>query len=149
MRRMMYRISEKLARKIVALAIVNGENIGQVASQTLESMDTIESVVKIPIIRPLAVFDKQDIIHIATQIKTYDISILPYEDCCTVFVPRHPQIKPNLNCAITEENKINFEDMINKALDNTKRIVLRINRHYDYLEIKPNEDKKIEIDELF
>lgn len=149
MRRMMYRISEKLARKIGALAIVNGENIGQVASQTLESMDTIESVMKIPIIRPLAVFDKQDIIHIATQIKTYDISILPYEDCCTVFVPRHPQIKPNLNCAITEENKINFEDMINKALDNTKRIVLRINRHYDYLEIKPNEDKKIEIDELF
>ena len=94
-------------------------------------------------------FRSQDIIHIATQIKTYDISILPYEDCCTVFVPRHPQIKPNLNCAITEENKINFEDMINKALDNTKRIVLRINRHYDYLEIKPNEDKKIEIDELF
>ena len=149
MRRMMYRISEKLARKIGALAIINGENIGQVASQTLESIDTIESVVKIPIIRPLAIFDKQDIINIATKIKTYDISILPYEDCCTVFVPRHPQIKPNLNYTIVEENKINFEDMIVKALNDSKKIVLRINQHYNYLKNKLDKDKQIDIEELF
>ena len=145
----MMRIAQRIALEHGCKCLVTGENLGQVASQTMEAMGVTGAVVDLPIFTPLIGMDKEEIVTIARRIGTLETSILPYEDCCTVFVPRHPQIKPNLNCAITEENKINFEDMINKALDNTKRIVLRINRHYDYLEIKPNEDKKIEIDELF
>lgn len=140
MRRMMYRITERLANKLGALAIVNGENVGQVASQTLESMNTIESVATIPVIRPLATFDKQDIVDISVKIKTYDISILPYEDCCTVFVPKHPQIKPQLASTIKEEAKIDFEPMIERAIENTERIVLKANRHCDY--VLRNKEKK-------
>lgn len=105
MRRMMYRITEQVAKQLNALAILNGENVGQVASQTLESMATIEDVVRMPVIRPLATFDKQDIVDVSRKIGTYDISIRPYEDCCTVFVPKHPQIKPSLKQAEIEENK--------------------------------------------
>ena len=103
MRRMMYRITEQVAKQLNALAILNGENVGQVASQTLESMATIEDVVRMPVIRPLATFDKQDIVDVSRKIGTYDISIRPYEDCCTVFVPKHPQIKPSLKQAEKEE----------------------------------------------
>lgn len=133
MRRMMYRIAENLSHKLNALAIVNGENVGQVASQTLESMAVIEDVVKMPVIRPLATFDKQDIIDLAIKIDTFDISIRPYEDCCTVFVPKHPQIKPSLKQAIIEESKFNFEPMIIEAVNNTERIVLKSNNHFDYV----------------
>lgn len=146
MRRMMYRIGERLAKRLGALAIVNGENVGQVASQTLESMATIESVTNMPVIRPLATFDKQDIIDIAQKIKTYEISILPYEDCCTVFVPKHPQIKPQLDATIKEENKFVFEEMLEEAVSNTRRIVIKANSHYDY--ILSNATSK-EIDDLF
>lgn len=143
MRRMMYRITEQLANKFNALAIVNGENIGQVASQTLESMGTIEDVVKMPIIRPLATFDKQDIVDVAKKIGTYDISIRPYEDCCTVFVPKHPQIKPQIRQAELEENKFQFTEMIDDAVKNIERISLKKNTHFDYLAYK----NKIVMDE--
>ncbi len=133
MRRMMYRITEKLAKRINALAIVNGENVGQVASQTLESMNTIESVVDMCVIRPLATYDKQDIVDLAKKIKTYDISIRPYEDCCTVFVPKHPQIKPRLDLTIKEENKLTFDELIDDAINNVQKITLRKNHHYDYI----------------
>ncbi len=138
MRRMMYRISNIIAKKINALAIINGENIGQVASQTLESMATIEEVVDIPVIRPLATYDKQEIVNIATKINTYPISILPYEDCCTVFVPKHPQIKPKLSSTIQEENKIAYLPLIDEAINNTQRITLKNKQHFNYLEYSIN-----------
>lgn len=138
MRRMMYRITSKLCDKLGCLAILNGENIGQVASQTLESMATIGSVTNYPIIRPLATFDKSEIIDISLKIDTYDISIRPYEDCCTVFVPTHPQIRPRLDYAINEENKFDFEPLIDEAVEKTTRIVLKTNRHKDY--ISENDD---------
>src|SRR5574344_1336926 len=94
MRRMMYRIAERVCYKNRCKVIINGESIGQVASQTLTSMAAINEVVKIPVIRPVACFDKLDIIALSKQIGTYDTSILPYEDCCTIFVPDHPVINP-------------------------------------------------------
>ena len=118
MRRMMYRIMDKLVRMKNAHVIINGESIGQVASQTLTSMEVINSVTNLPVIRPVACLDKLEIIDIAEKIDTYNISILPYEDCCTVFVPRHPVINPKMDKAILEENKIDYETLINEIIDN-------------------------------
>ena len=115
----MYRIMEKLTVKYNGLVIVNGESIGQVASQTLTSMSVINQVTSVPVIRPLACFDKLEIMDIARKIDTYDISIIPYEDCCTVFVPRHPVINPKLEVAISEEEKFDYESFITEAVDNT------------------------------
>lgn len=134
MRRMMYRIAEKMALKQNALAIVNGESVGQVASQTLESMAVINNVTTMPIIRPLATLDKSDIIDKSMKIGTYDISIRPYEDCCTVFVPKHPQIKPRLDVAIEEENKFEYEALIEEAVNNTEVIRLRSDKKYQVLQ---------------
>lgn len=133
MRRMMYRIAERFANEKDCLAIINGENVGQVASQTLESMGTIEEVAKIPVIRPLATLDKEEITSVSQKIDTYEISIRPYEDCCTVFVPKHPQIKPLLSKAIQEENKFDYETLITEALQNIERIGLRVNRHHNII----------------
>lgn len=134
MRRMMYRIAEILARKRKCLTILNGESVGQVASQTLESINVIEEVATIPVIRPLAMFDKKDIIDIAVKIKSFDISIRPYEDCCTVFVPKHPQIKPKLDVSIEEENKFDYNTLIEEAVRNIQVIDIDINKHYSVLE---------------
>ncbi len=122
MRRMMYRISEKYAKKINAKIIVNGESIGQVASQTLESMACINNVTNMPVIRPVATYDKLEIIEIAKKINTYETSILPYEDCCTIFVPKHPVIKPELEKAIEYENNIEYEKLIDECINNIKTI---------------------------
>lgn len=143
MRRMMYRIGERITNERGNLAIVNGENIGQVASQTLESMNTINSVVKIPVIRPLATFDKSEITDIAVKIGTYETSIKPYEDCCTVFVPKHPQIKPMIKIAEREEQKFDYESLIDEACTNVERIVIKANRHYDYINKKLSVDEKL------
>ena len=124
MRRMMYRIMEKLVKRTKSQVIVNGESIGQVASQTLTSMQVINNVTNIPVIRPVACLDKLEIIDIAKKIDTYDISILPFEDCCTIFVPKHPVINPNLSDCIEYEKSFDFETMIDKAIDN--RIVMEI-----------------------
>ena len=124
MRRMMYRIMDKLVKKLHAHVIINGESIGQVASQTLTSMEVINSVTNLPVIRPVACLDKIEIINISEKIDTYNTSILPYEDCCTVFVPRHPVINPSLEKAVSEENKFNYEELINKTVDNTVRVPL-------------------------
>lgn len=118
MRRSMYRISEKIANIYKHLILVNGESIGQVASQTLTSMRTIESVVNIPVVRPLACFDKEEIINISKKIKTYDISIRPYEDCCTLFVPTHPVINPNINKCEDTEKKFDYRKLEQEAVDN-------------------------------
>ncbi len=124
MRRMMYRISEKVAKKNKDLIIVNGESIGQVASQTLTSMSVINSVTNMPVIRPVACLDKLEIIDIAKRIDTYDISILPFEDCCTVFVPKHPVINPNLNECVLNETKFNYEELIDETVSNINTITV-------------------------
>ncbi len=118
MRRMMYRISEKIAHKNHCKIIVNGESIGQVASQTLDSMSVINEVVKMPVIRPVACFDKLEIIALAKKIKTYDTSILPYQDCCTIFVPEHPVIYPSLDKCLEYEQNFDYESLINEAIKN-------------------------------
>lgn len=124
MRRMMYRIMERLANKYKAYAIINGESIGQVASQTLTSMNVINSVTSMPVIRPVACLDKLEIIDVARKIGTYETSILPYEDCCTVFVPKHPVINPKIDIAQKEEEKFNYKKMIDEAVENINTIKL-------------------------
>ena len=119
MRRMMYRIMEKLAKKYKGVVIINGESIGQVASQTLNSMRVINEVTNMPVIRPVACLDKLEIIDIAKKIDTYDISILPFEDCCTVFVPKHPVINPNLAECLRNEEKFDYNQMIDMAVSDT------------------------------
>jgi len=117
MRRMMYRIADKVAKANKCQCIINGESIGQVASQTLISMDVINSVTNNVIIRPLAVFDKSDIIKIAKDINTYETSILPYEDCCTIFDPKAPTTKPKISECEFYEKKFDFEKMIDEAIE--------------------------------
>lgn len=125
MRRMMYRIMEKLAKKHKGLVIINGESIGQVASQTLASMSVINNVTNMPVIRPVACLDKLEIIELAKKIDTYETSILPYEDCCTVFVPKHPVIHPNLEECLKNEEKFDYEEMIQRTIDHVQTIVIR------------------------
>ena len=125
MRRMMYRIAERVAKKNKCLAIINGESVGQVASQTLSSMVAVNDVTNYPILRPLCSFDKLDIIEISKKIDTYETSILPYEDCCTVFVPKHPVINPNLKFIYEEESKIDFEPLLKEAVDTIEVVDLK------------------------
>lgn len=115
MRRMMYRIAEQVAKNNDLNAIINGENIGQVASQTLTSIKAVNEVTNYPIIRPLSTYDKLEIIDIAKKIGSYDISILPYEDCCTIFVPKHPVINPKTEIIQKEEEKFDFS-LIEEAI---------------------------------
>ena len=123
MRRIMYRIAERLAIKIGSQCLITGENLGQVASQTVESMTVTNAVVeRLPIFRPLISFDKEDISKIAVKIGTFETSILPYEDCCTVFLPKHPVIKPKLDKCLREEDKLDIENLINDALNSVEVI---------------------------
>ena len=122
MRRMMYRIADKYSEKIGAKIIVNGESIGQVASQTLSSMECINSVTNKPVISPVACLDKLEIINIAEKIGTYETSILPFEDCCTIFVPKHPVINPSLKACTEYEKAFDYETLINKCIDNIEVI---------------------------
>lgn len=122
MRRFMYRIAEKLAIKYNSKIIINGESIGQVASQTLTSMSVINAVTNMPVIRPVACLDKLEIIDIAKKIETYETSILPYEDCCTIFLPKHPVINPSLEKVLYYESKLNVEELIEKAINNVEII---------------------------
>ena len=134
MRRMMYRIAHKLALKNKCKVIINGESIGQVASQTLTSINTINSVTNFPIIRPVCCLDKLEIIEISKKIGTYDISIRPYEDCCTVFVPKHPSINPDINKCLEFEKNFDYESLIDEAIDNVQVIYkLDRNKHSDLL----------------
>jgi thiamine biosynthesis protein ThiI len=135
MRRMMYRIMEKLADKYHGVVIVNGESIGQVASQTLTSMSVINQVTNMPVIRPLACFDKLEIMDIARKIDTYDISIIPFEDCCTVFVPRHPVINPHLDVAIHEEEKFDYSNYIEDAINSVIDITITSENDHKYQDL--------------
>lgn len=124
MRRFMFRLAERVARKNAALAIYTGESVGQVASQTLESMYTINDVTNMPVLRPLIGFDKEEIVERAQRIGTFDISIRPYEDCCTVFLPAHPKIKPRLAEAREMEKALDIESLIAQALENTETLLI-------------------------
>lgn len=126
MRRMMYRIAERIARMNNCKILVNGESIGQVASQTLTSMNVINEVVKIPVIRPVACFDKLEIIDLAKKIETYETSILPYEDCCTIFVPEHPVINPIVSEAREYEKAFDYETLIYEAIKNHEVIKISL-----------------------
>ena len=134
MRRMMYRIAEEVAKRKNLKVIINGESIGQVASQTLTSMIVINNVTNMPVIRPVACMDKLEIIDIATKIGTYETSILPYEDCCTIFLPKHPVINPDLNKAIIYENSFDYKKLIDECIENIEVISNFENKKYsDYL----------------
>ena len=125
MRRYMMRIAEKIALKEECLALITGESVGQVASQTIEALVTTNQVVeKLPVFRPLIGFDKIDIIEYAKKIGTYDTSSLPYEDCCTVFTPRHPATKPRMALIEKGENALDQEALITAAVENAEIVEL-------------------------
>ncbi|MGM9948341.1 tRNA uracil 4-sulfurtransferase ThiI [Floccifex sp.] len=124
MRRMMMRIATEMAKKRNALAIATGESIGQVASQTLESMNTINAVTNIPIIRPVVCMDKVEIIDLSKKIGTYDTSILPFEDCCTIFTPKNPVTKPRIDKCEKYEAKWDFESMVKQCVDQAESILI-------------------------
>ena len=116
-RRAMVNISNKICQEINAKAIITGENIGQVASQTLTNLSIVDEASSLPIIRPLAGMNKEEIINKAIDINTYDISIEPYEDCCSYFVPPHPETKSNLNRIKKMEKSLEMDCLISNSLD--------------------------------
>jgi thiamine biosynthesis protein ThiI len=125
MRRAMFRITERLAEENDALAIVTGENLGQVASQTLSSLNAINKVVTMPVLRPLITMEKEGIIRMAERIGTYELSILPYEDCCTLFVPKNPATKPNQIALERTERRLTWlAERIDAAVRNTETMVI-------------------------
>ena len=123
-RRMMMRISDKVVHQINANAIVNGENLGQVASQTLKSMYAINHVTATPVLRPLLTLDKEDIIKKAKELGTFETSIQPYEDCCTIFTPKNPVTEPDFDKVIKYESVFNFDEMIENAVENIETLKL-------------------------
>ena len=125
MRRFMMRIAERIARKNQGQALITGESIGQVASQTIESLTVTNSSVDLPVFRPLIGMDKIEIMDRAQQLGTYETSILPYEDCCTVFVPKHPVTRPKLAAIEEAEKNLDVEAMIEEALSNVEEIVVK------------------------
>ena len=132
MRRMMYRIADIVRIKRHALVIINGESVGQVASQTLNSMSVINNVTNTPIIRPVACLDKLEIIDIAKKIGTYDVSILPYEDCCTIFLPKHPVINPRLDKCIEYEKTFDYNTLIKNSVDNISHVDTAIDNKFNF-----------------
>ncbi|MCG7419734.1 tRNA uracil 4-sulfurtransferase ThiI [Macrococcus epidermidis] len=126
-RRMMMRIADQFARQIDAKALVNGENLGQVASQTLGSMYAINAVTNLPILRPLLTYDKEEIVIKAKEIGTYETSILPFEDCCTIFTPKNPKTNPRLDKVESFESKVDFDAMIKTAIEGIETITLSKN----------------------
>lgn len=124
MRRIMVRIAEEIARQREAMAIFTGDNLGQVASQTMESIYAINQVATMPILRPCITMEKEEIIQLAKRIGTFDISILPYEDCCTVFVPKDPKTKPKVAACMEEEAKLDLPVLIEDAVAGTERIIV-------------------------
>ena len=138
MRRMMYRIAEEYGKKVKCKIIINGESIGQVASQTLTSMAVINEVTNMPVIRPVACLDKLEIIEISKKIGTYETSILPFEDCCTIFLPKHPVINPSLDeCLVNAkeyENYFDYKMLIEECISNIEVITdLKLDHYSDLL----------------
>ena len=125
MRRIMMRVAEKICNENHLGAIITGESLGQVASQTMPSINVTNSVVSLPVFRPLIAFDKEDIIEVAKEIDTYDTSILPYEDCCTVFLPKYPVIKPTIRRAEYNEKFLNVDALVDEAIATKEEIILK------------------------
>ena len=125
MRRFMMKIADRIAAANECSALITGESIGQVASQTLESLNCTNTVTNLPVIRPVICFDKQEIIEIAKDIDTFETSILPYEDCCTVFTPKRPVTHPNLERIVKSEQALDTETLVKSAVENTEMIVVK------------------------
>ena len=125
MRRNMMRIAQAIAEKTGSIALITGESIGQVASQTLQSLGVTNAVCELPVMRPLIAFDKQDIVDISLKIDTYETSVLPYEDCCTIFVAKHPVTKPNINVIHSSERRLEekIDQLVETALETTEQIL--------------------------
>ena len=127
MKRYFYKIAERLAEAHGCLALITGESVGQVSSQTMQSLGVINSVCeKLPVFRPLIAFDKQDIVDISEKIDTYEISIEPYEDCCTTFVADHPVTKPNLKIIKKSETRLQekIDELVETALQNVEEVII-------------------------
>ena len=125
MRRMMFRLADRLAKRRHCLAISSGESVGQVASQTLDSMNVINDVTNMPVLRPVVCYDKTEIIELARKIDTFDISIRPFEDCCTIFAPKNPKTRPAMEEVLKFEEKWDYNKMIDEALDNVEVIYIK------------------------
>ena len=124
MRRFMMRIAERIAKIHGAGAVITGESLGQVASQTLESITSTNSVATIPVFRPLIGFDKDEIIEIAQKIGTFETSILPYEDCCTIFLPKRPVTKPRLEHVLKVESALDVDALVENALNSIESVTI-------------------------
>lgn len=131
MRRMMFRLAERVAKENKCLVLATGESIGQVASQTLESMVCINDVVHMPVIRPLVCYDKVEIIDLARRIGTYETSILPYEDCCTIFDPKNPVTKPSIEKAEHFESQFDYEKMLDECLSTEETVIARCEKEQE------------------
>ncbi|TKJ94278.1 tRNA 4-thiouridine(8) synthase ThiI [Paenibacillus sp. CFBP13512] len=140
MRRAMLRIATKIAEQQKGLALITGESLGQVASQTLSSMNAIERATELPILRPLVMTGKDEIIQIAKEIGTYDLSILPYEDCCTLFIPKSPTTNPNLRIIEKVESFLELEPMIERAVEQTELMIIEAGSALQLASATINED---------
>lgn len=127
MRRYMMKIAEQIARETECLALITGESIGQVASQTVQSLGVTNEVCTLPVFRPLIGFDKMEIVDVSEKIGTYETSILPYEDCCTIFVAKHPVTKPNLNIIKRHEQNLEekIDELMKTALETDEVIIVK------------------------
>jgi thiamine biosynthesis protein ThiI len=126
MRRSMMRIASALAKQNHCGALITGESLGQVASQTMQAITITEDAAALPVFRPLIGMDKEEIVTLARKIETFETSILPYEDCCTVFTPQHPKTKPRLDETLTAEALINFAELESQAILDTEKQVIGI-----------------------
>ena len=125
-RRFMMRIADRLAKEFDCRALITGENLGQVASQTMEALRVSEDVTDLPVLRPLIGMDKEEIVRIARHIGTFDTSILPYEDCCTVFTPRHPKTKPHVEEVREIESVLDIQGLVDKALSQREVVKVKL-----------------------
>ena len=122
----MMRIADKLAKEFDCRALITGENLGQVASQTMEALRVSEDVTDLPVLRPLIGMDKEEIVRIARHIGTFDTSILPYEDCCTVFTPRHPKTKPHVEEVREIESVLDIEGLVSRAMEQREVVKVKL-----------------------
>ena len=126
MRRFMMRLAQRVADEVCAKALVTGECLGQVASQTMEALRVSEDVAELPVLRPLIGMDKEEIIRISRKIGTFDTSILPYEDCCTVFTPRHPKTKPHVEEVRELEAVLDIDALCDRAMAGRERVRIKL-----------------------
>ena len=122
----MMRIADRLAKEFDCRALVTGENLGQVASQTMEALRVSEDVTDLPVLRPLIGMDKEEIVRIARHIGTFDTSILPYEDCCNVFTPRHPKTKPHVEEVREIESVLDIEGLVSRAMEQREVVKVKL-----------------------